>query len=120
MASASVPAAAAVAVPGPRAAALSKPVLTLPSSLAHARLDPRHASFSFRLPEEYRGCGPLTSTLRVCVSEAGTVGSVSTLGPSLPALDQRLLEAVGNWRYRPYVVNERPQAFCYLLRLSVG
>jgi hypothetical protein len=110
----------AALAPEPGTVVPTRPELTLPASLGHARLDPRDAGFRVRVPEEYLRCGPTTSTLRVCVSEAGAVTSLQTMRSSLPGLDRQLMEAMGRWRYRPYLVAGQPLAFCYQFLFTLG
>jgi hypothetical protein len=57
--------------------------------------------------------------LKVCVTTEGVVEDVAVLTASDPTLTDDLSAAVKRWRYRPYVVDTRPVAFCHPARLEV-
>lgn len=51
--------------------------------------------------------------LKLCIAVDGAISSVSVASSTkYPAYDARLVEAARGWRYRPYMVNERPVPAC--------
>ena len=53
------------------------------------------------------------AVVKVCVSETGAISSVTLLKPTkYPAYDQRLLEGVRGWRYKPHHTNGQPVKVC--------
>ena len=53
------------------------------------------------------------AVVKVCVSETGAISSVTLLKPTkYPAFDQRLLEGVRGWRYKPHQTNGVPVKAC--------
>ena len=52
-------------------------------------------------------------TLKVCIQETGSIGSVTLLNSTkYPEYDQQLLEATRRWHYRPYTVNGKAMRAC--------
>ena len=57
----------------------------------------------------------------VCVDGNGAVSRVRTMKSALnPTIDVYWKTAVRTWRYRPYLVDGQPRAFCSVLRLEVS
>jgi hypothetical protein len=56
--------------------------------------------------------------LQVCVKPDGAVDKVKMLHTSDLAFTGTLLGVLGNWRYRPYLVDGRPVPFCTIVRLD--
>lgn len=98
-----------------------KPSATLRTSTAHRLLaiDPHEVPHKVSMPGAYASCGPLVSTLHICVSETGAIRSLQILRRSIPVLDRQLPAVIARWRYRPYLVDGQPTPFCYMLRYNV-
>ena len=62
----------------------------------------------------------ISPVVRICVTKAGSVESVVVVKGSIPMIDQQVPIVLGRWRYEPYVVDGRPQAFCYVTRYSIA
>lgn len=59
------------------------------------------------------GVARLVVSLEVCLDTEGVPSATTLVSASrLPDYEARLLEAVRQWRYRPYVVESRPSAVC--------
>ncbi len=59
------------------------------------------------------GVSRLVVSLEVCLDTTGVPSGTTLVSASrLPDYEARLLEAVGQWRYRPYVAESRPSAVC--------
>lgn len=55
----------------------------------------------------------VTGGFRVCLGAAGEVASVTmALSTKYPAYDALLAETIRTWRYKPYLVDNRPTAVC--------
>ena len=55
---------------------------------------------------------------RVCVTTEGAVEEVSLVSTSNPGVVGDLTTAIEQWRYRPYLQNGQPVAFCAPVRVS--
>ena len=65
-------------------------------------------------PEELRVLGVVYTVLvKICISTAGSVDSVSLLQGAHPTLDMNVVNAVKGWRYRPLTVGNHAVPFCY-------
>ena len=77
-------------------------------------INPQLRPFKVDVPAE---CIPLGDThkslVQICVSELGSVSSVSVLRRSLPVIDEQLPTVIGRWRFRPHLVDGHPVPFCY-------
>ena len=63
-----------------------------------------------------------TSTSHRCASACppqGTVSSVKILKPSIPVIDLQIPRVIPRWKYKPYLVDGRPTAFCYPMNYRV-
>jgi hypothetical protein len=55
----------------------------------------------------------LKGTVRLCVDTGGAVTALMMTRPSdCEAYNQQLTDAVRGWRFRPYMVDNRPAAVC--------
>jgi protein TonB len=50
---------------------------------------------------------------RTCVSSTGQLMTIKILR-SLKEMDQHVVEVLATWRYRPFIYEGRPRAFCYV------
>jgi protein TonB len=76
--------------------------------------------YKVNVPEELVGRGEdYVTQVRVCVSPQGTVSSVRILRPSIRAIDLQIPTVLGRWKYKPYLNEGRPTAFCYPLNYRV-
>jgi hypothetical protein len=56
---------------------------------------------------------PLIGSFRVCLDESGRVESVLPMrSTGFPAYDHKLLTAMAQWRYSPYMVDDQPVPVC--------
>lgn len=70
-------------------------------------------STSERLLMEQCGVSRLVVSLKVCMDAAGVPSGTELVSASrLPDYEARLIAAVSQWRYRPYVAESRPSAVC--------
>jgi protein TonB len=87
-------------------------------------INPNVRPYRVNVPEELTdrmGAGEkISPVVRICVTERGSVESVVVVKGSLPMIDQQVPGVLGRWRYQPYVVNGRPQPFCYVTRYSIA
>jgi hypothetical protein len=98
------------------------PLVHLPTPVGHGLLavDAQQHPYKILVPEEYVACGAkYVSQVRVCVNEGGTVSSVKILTSSIPVIDLQLPKVLALWKYRPYLVDGRPTAFCYAMNYRV-
>jgi hypothetical protein len=104
----------------PNPEALERPALlaTRPG-LALLAINPSEYPNKVGVPAECVGpSGSASSVVRVCVSDAGTVTSVAVLKPSIAIIDQRLPGVIGNWRFKPYLIEGQPVPFCFPMTYS--
>jgi protein TonB len=94
----------------------SEPVPTAPPKL----IDPEVAKaqrIGGEMPhysERARAAGVEGTVMaKICVSPSGAVSS-ATLLRGLPLLDETVLNAVRDWRYKPFTVGGRAMPFCYV------
>jgi len=87
-------------------------------------INPNVRPYRVNVPEELTdrmGAGEkISPVVRICVTERGSVESVVVVKGSIPMIDQQVPSVLGRWRYQPYVVNGRPQPFCYVTRYSIA
>jgi protein TonB len=70
-------------------------------------------------PAILRRAGTLYLVLaKVCVSRTGAVESVSISKGAHPMLDEKVIAAVKDWRYRPLLADGNAVPFCYPLRFE--
>lgn len=83
-------------------------------------INPQRRPYKVNVPEEYVSRGDeYVSQLRICVSPQGTVSSVKILRPSIPVIDLQIPQVIPRWKYKPYIVDGRPTAFCYPMNYRV-
>jgi len=75
--------------------------------------------YTTRVPYYCTAGAPLASKVRICASETGNVTGVQVLEPSLPVLDRQLPKVIGDWEFRPYVLNGTPRPFCFEMTYTV-
>jgi hypothetical protein len=117
------PAVAPASIPKPRPAPASSGPQMLRSKIAHGRLaiDPNQDRYRVTLPPALGRSGhAFTATVRICVSEQGTVTGVTILKSAGPGLDPQIPSVLGRWRYRPWLEDGRAVPFCYSLRYEIG
>jgi hypothetical protein len=64
------------------------------------------------------GTDKLVSTYKICITATGAIDLVSQMkGSGYPLYDEKIRNAIrSEWRYRPYVVDGKPQAVCTAVR----
>jgi hypothetical protein len=83
-------------------------------------IDPNDEQYKVRLTPALEQAGMnFWAVLKICVSPQGNVTDVKIVRPADPAIDSQFPSLIGRWRYRPYMVDGRPTAFCYLLRYEI-
>jgi hypothetical protein len=95
----------------------------LRSKTAHGRLaiDPNADRYRVALPPALERSGTaFAATVRICVSERGTVTGVTVLKSAGPGIDPQIPNVLRRWRYRPWFEDGRAVPFCYSLRYQVG
>jgi hypothetical protein len=102
----------------PNKAELSVPVRPrlLPPGVAEGQLliNPQDERYRPVIPPSLRRAGVrATPLLKVCVSEAGTVQSVTVLQASDAVLDPLIVAKVKTYLFRPSLHEGRPVPFCY-------
>jgi hypothetical protein len=71
------------------------------------------------LPAPLRRAGArLDVTATVCVSQQGLVTSVAIDAAGVPLLEHALGTAVRTWRYHPFEIDGRAQAFCHAIMFA--
>lgn len=55
---------------------------------------------------------------KICVSTSGGVSRVSIIKGADPAVDDIVVATVSTWRFRPFLLNDRPVPFCYIGNFS--
>ncbi len=70
------------------------------------------------MPDRVKGAGfPQTVNVEICVSERGDVTRVTADGKASPMLERTLVNAIRNWRYRPFQVAGNPSPFCHQMEI---
>jgi TonB family protein len=107
----------AVAPPGGSAAAPNaNGVHLLPPEMGEAQ---KISGAAPQFPKELRHLGwTYVVTAKICVSNLGTVDSVSILAENQQALATNVVSAVNNWRFSPLTINGASVPFCYLGRFE--
>ena len=85
-------------------------------------IDPNEARYQPVIPLPLRKAGVrFAPFLKLCVRKDGSVGSVTVVRPSDPAVDPAIVEKMRLFRFRPYLDHGRPIPFCFFreYRLSV-
>lgn len=83
-------------------------------------INPQRRPYKVNVPEEYVSRGDeYVTQVRICVSPQGAVSSVKILRPSIPAIDLQIPRVLSLWKYKPFIVDGRPAAFCYPMNYRV-
>ncbi len=83
-------------------------------------INPNVRPYKVNIPEEYVERGDIyRATLQICVSPEGKVASVKILKASIPAIDLQIPTVISRWKYKPFLLEGRPTAFCYPLLYTV-
>jgi hypothetical protein len=122
----------AVRLPDGMAEAVSRPpppASTGPQQLSmHAgnrllAINPNLRPYRVYLPEEFArrmGTGDkISPVLEICVTAEGAVKSATIVTGSIPVVDAQIPTVILRWKYRPYLVDGKPEPFCYLTRYSI-
>lgn len=97
----------------------------LGAKIAHLQLlinpdvDPYKVQLPAALERLTRSGAQVSAIVRVCVSTQGEVTDVKVLRGADPAIDPQIPVVLRRWRYRPYQVDGRPEAFCYNFRYEI-
>jgi len=97
----------------------------LGAKVAHLQLlinpdvDPYKVQLPPALERLTRAGAQVSAVVRVCVSAHGDVTDVKVLRGADPAIDPQIPVVLRRWRYRPYQVDGRPEAFCYNFRYEI-
>lgn len=103
----------AVAVQPPKA-------LSTQAARQQLLIDPNDEQYKVKLTPALERAGMnFWAVLKICVSPQGNVTDVKIVRPADPAIDAQFPALIGKWKYRPYLVDGRPTAFCYLLRYEI-
>ncbi|HEY8927168.1 MAG TPA: hypothetical protein VIU64_22450 [Polyangia bacterium] len=83
-------------------------------------IDPNDEQYKVKLTPALERAGMnFWAVLKICVSAQGNVTDVKIVRPADPAIDSQFPSLIGRWKYRPYLVDGKPTAFCYLLRYEI-
>jgi hypothetical protein len=85
-------------------------------------IDPNEARYQPVIPPPLRKPGAKFAPLvKLCVRKDGSVGDVTVMRPSDPAVDPAIVEKIRLFKFRPYLDHGRPIPFCFFreYRLSV-
>jgi hypothetical protein len=85
-------------------------------------IDPNEARYQPVIPPHLRKPGAKFAPLvKLCVRKDGSVGEVTVMRPSDPAVDPAIVEKLRLFKFRPYLDHGRPIPFCFFreYRLSV-
>jgi outer membrane biosynthesis protein TonB len=112
-----LPAESAMPTPKPRAEPVALQRL---EGLRLLRIDPLEPPYRVRIPEFCWGNKPVSSDVRICVSDSGDVTAVEIVKASLPVLDRQLPDVIGRWKFEPYMLNGVPKTFCFQMDYRLG
>jgi hypothetical protein len=82
-------------------------------------LRPYRVHVPAELTERMSSGEKISPLLDICVSAQGSVKSVKIVTGSLPGVDAQIPTVISRWRYRPYLVDGKPEPFCYRTRYSI-
>jgi TonB family protein len=87
----------------------------------HLTVDINHPDHRPRVPAKFAVPGTnLWGLYKITVSADGTVRDASAIkSAGAPAIDDAWIAKIKTWRYRPLVIDGKPVAFAYVLRLQV-
>lgn len=95
-------------------------LLTTKAGHSLLAINPLVRPYKVNVPEEYVSRGDeYVAQIRICVNPNGTVSSVKILRPSIPVIDVQIPQVIPKWRYKPYLVEGKPSAFCYPMNYRV-
>ena len=87
--------------------------------LINPNVDPYKVQLPPALERLTQSGAQVSAIVRVCVSAQGDVTDVKVLRGADPAIDPQIPVVLRRWRYRPYQVDGRAEAFCYNFRYEV-
>lgn len=92
----------------------------VPSKVGHALLDINPSADAYRpsVPSYLRSAEGFSTPVRICVNPSGLVKSVQVLRSQGELIDQKIVNALARWHYRPLLIDGRPKPFCYPLIYS--
>ena len=109
--------------PPPPSASTGSQRLSMQAGNRLLAINPNLRPYRVYLPEEFAqrmGTGDkISPVLEICVSAQGSVKSVTILTGSIPAVDVQIPTVISRWKYRPYLVDAKPEPFCYRTRYSI-
>ena len=77
-------------------------------------IDPNEARYQPAIPPRLRKPGARFAPLvKLCVRKDGSVGEVTVMRPSDPAVDPAIVEKIRLFKFRPYLDHGRPIPFCF-------
>ena len=86
-------------------------------------INPNLLPYRVQVPEEFTqrmGSGDkIGPVLEICVTAQGSVKSVTIVTGSIPVVDAQIPAVIPRWKYRPYLVDGKPEPFCYVTRYSI-
>ena len=84
------------------------------------QIDPTVRPYKVSIPWQCVGNGEqYQAKVLICVSEQGTVSSVTVQRRTIPFIDEQLPVVIGRWTYDPYLVDGEPMPFCYPLLYTI-
>jgi len=106
---------------GPEASTMPR-ILPPAEGNGQLAIDPNEARYQPVIPPPLRKPGArFAPLLKLCVRKDGSVGDVTVMRPSDPAVDPAIVEKIRLFKFRPYLDHGRPIPFCFFreYRLSV-
>jgi periplasmic protein TonB len=95
-------------------------LLTTKAGHSLLAINPLVRPYKVNIPEEYVARGDeYVAQIRICVNPDGSVANVKILRPSIPVIDLQIPQVIPRWRYKPYLVEGKPSAFCYPMNYRV-
>jgi hypothetical protein len=86
-------------------------------------INPSLRPYRVHVPEEFTGRmgtgDKISPVLEICVTAQGSVKSVTIVTASIAVVDAQIRTVIPRWKYRPYLVDGKPEPFCYLTRYSI-
>ena len=111
-----------VSVPPP-AASTGPQQLSMQAGNRLLAINPSLRPYRVHVPEEVTermGTGAkIGPVLEICVTAQGSVKNVTIVTASLAVVDAQIPTVIARWKYRPYLVDGKPEPFCYLTRYSI-
>jgi protein TonB len=95
-------------------------LLTTKAGHSLLAINPQVRPYKVNIPEEYVARGDeYVAQIRICVNPDGSVANVKILRPSIPVIDLQIPQVIPKWKYKPYLVEGKPTAFCYPMNYRV-